>query len=95
MVIHTGRKSGATYEIPMIVFRTADGYRMALTYGSETDWVRNVLAAGGCKLRVRGRLIACRAPRLGSDPANSWAPWPVRQMIGRANVTQYLDLTVS
>lgn len=94
IVIHTGRKSGATYETPINAFRTPAGYRIALTYGAGTDWVRNVLAAHGCALRVRGRLVPCHSPRLGTDPANRWAPWLVRQIIGRAGVTQYLDLTL-
>jgi len=67
---HTGRKSGATYETPINVFRTATGYRVALTYGAGAEWVENVLASGECVLRVRGRRGACRNPRLGSDPAN-------------------------
>ena len=91
---HVGRATGARYAIPMIVFRTASGYRLALTYGPQTDWVRNVLAAGGCVLRVRGRRLACHTPRLGTDPTNRWAPWLVRRLIGLVGVTQYLDLTV-
>jgi deazaflavin-dependent oxidoreductase (nitroreductase family) len=88
-----GRKSGKTYETPINVFRTATGYRVALTYGAKAEWVKNVLASGECTLRVRGRRVACRNPRLGTDPANLWAPWLVRQIIGRAGVTEYLDLT--
>ena len=93
IVVHTGRRSGATYETPINAFRTPGGYRVALTYGPGADWVRNVLAAGGCELRMRGRRVACREPRLGSDPANRWAPWPARLILARVGVTQYLDLT--
>jgi hypothetical protein len=39
------------------VFPAQDGYVFALTYGPDTDWVKNVLAAGGCELRTRGRAI--------------------------------------
>ena len=67
---HTGRKSGKIYETPINVFRTATGYRVALTYGAQAEWVKNVLASGECVLHVRGRRGACRNPRLGSDPAN-------------------------
>ena len=94
IVVHTGRRSGATYETPINAFRAPGGYRVALTYGPGADWVRNVLAAGGCALRVRGRRVACRDPRLGADPTNRWAPWIVRRILGRAGVTHYLDLTV-
>ena len=94
IIIHTGRKSGATYETPINAFRTPHGYRIALTYGPEVDWVRNVLAAGSCALLVRGRRIPCHSPRLGTDPANRWAPWLVRQILRRVGVTRSLDLSV-
>ena len=45
----------ALYQTPVNVFATEDGYVLALTYGLDTDWVKNVLAAGGCELRTRGR----------------------------------------
>lgn len=93
IISHTGRKSGKTYETPINVFRTPTGYRVALTYGARAEWVKNVLASKECALLVRGRRVACRNPRLGTDPANRWAPWLVRQIIGRAGVTEYLDLT--
>jgi len=57
VVVHRGRRSGRRYRTPVNVFPTADGYRIALTYGPETDWVRNVLAADGCELQTRGRSI--------------------------------------
>ncbi len=94
LLTHIGRKSGKVYTIPINVFRTATGYRLALTYGPETDWVRNVLAAGVCTIRTRRGLDVCRNPYVGTDPDNRWAPWLVRQIIGRAGVTQYLDLTI-
>jgi hypothetical protein len=28
---------------------------IALTYSSESEWVKNVLAAGGCELKTRGK----------------------------------------
>jgi deazaflavin-dependent oxidoreductase (nitroreductase family) len=49
IVSHVGRKSGRTYRTPVNAFRTDDGYIIALTYGSESDWVKNVLAAGAVR----------------------------------------------
>ena len=57
VVIHRGRRSGRRYQTPVNVFPADDGYILALTYGPDTDWVRNVLAAGGCELRTRGRTV--------------------------------------
>lgn len=89
IVIHRGRRSGKEYRTPVNAFRTPDGYRIALTYGPDSDWTRNVRAAGGCDLIVRGRRVTLRDPQLITDPANAWVPLPVR-LIG---VTQYLALT--
>lgn len=50
IVRHVGRKSGKPYETTIIVFPAADGFIIALTYGTEVDWYRNVLAAGRCEI---------------------------------------------
>jgi hypothetical protein len=45
LVVHHGRRSGRTYQTPVNVFGTEDGFIMALTYGPDTDWVKNIQAA--------------------------------------------------
>jgi deazaflavin-dependent oxidoreductase (nitroreductase family) len=67
VVVHRGRRTGRAYQTPVNVFATEDGYVLALTYGPDTDWVKNVLAAGGCELRTGGRVIRLTAPRLFHD----------------------------
>jgi deazaflavin-dependent oxidoreductase (nitroreductase family) len=53
MVTSVGRKSGKTYETPIIVQPTDGGFIIELTYGDQVQWYRNVLAAGGCKLTYK------------------------------------------
>jgi deazaflavin-dependent oxidoreductase (nitroreductase family) len=60
-----GGRTGQRYETPVNVFPTDDGYVFALTYGPNTDWVRNVLAAGSCELRKRGQTIRLHGRLLG------------------------------
>ena len=43
---HVGRRSGKTYEIPIMVWPVQDGFLIALTYGRQVDWLRNLQAAG-------------------------------------------------
>ena len=43
---HTGRSSGKSYETPLGIEPTDDGFVIALVYGNDTQWLRNVLAAG-------------------------------------------------
>ena len=46
LVRHIGRKSGATYETPLILARVPEGFIAELTYGPEVNWYRNLTAAG-------------------------------------------------
>jgi hypothetical protein len=46
VVVHRGRTSGREFETPVNVFNAPSGYAIALTYGSDSDWVKNVLSAG-------------------------------------------------
>lgn len=51
---HVGRKSGKRYRTPLIVFGTADGIAVLLTYGPDRDWLKNVRAAGTAGLLRHG-----------------------------------------
>ena len=81
LLTHVGRSSGRAYVTPINVFRRGDRYLFALTYGSGVQWVRNVLAAGGCTLRTRGRDVRLVGPELIVDakltlPAPAGPPVP-------------------
>ena len=54
VVRHTGRVSGREYETPVVAVPTVDGFAIALPYGSNTDWLKNVLAAGSATLVTEG-----------------------------------------
>ena len=51
---HVGRKTGHTYETPLILAAVADGFVAELTYGTDVAWYRNVLAAGHCAVVFKG-----------------------------------------
>jgi deazaflavin-dependent oxidoreductase (nitroreductase family) len=92
IVGHVGRKSGRSFRTPVNAFRTGDGYIIALTYGSESDWVKNVLAASSCELKTRGRRMHLSNPRVETDEAKSWAPLLVRFILNRINAPEYMHL---
>lgn len=48
LVRHVGRKSGKTYETPLILARAPAGFIAELTYGTDVNWYRNIVAAGEC-----------------------------------------------
>jgi deazaflavin-dependent oxidoreductase (nitroreductase family) len=61
---HTGRRSGRAYRTPLTMFSTDDGVAILLTYGPDRDWLKNITAAGGGRIRRRGRTSAVRDPRV-------------------------------
>src|SRR5205823_6577715 len=46
VVRHVGRTSGREYQTPVHAVATADGFAVALPYGPDSDWVKNVRARG-------------------------------------------------
>jgi deazaflavin-dependent oxidoreductase (nitroreductase family) len=92
VVSHTGRRSGRVYRTPVNLFAHEDGYAIALTYGAGSQWVRNVLAAGGARIETRGRHIDVVAPELVVDPTRSLVPRPVRVPLRLANVDEFMVL---
>jgi len=95
IVSHMGRKSGRTFHTPVNTFRTGDGYIIALTYGAQSDWVKNVLEAGWCELQTRGRRTHLSDPHIVTDESKSWAPLPVRVILGLIDAPQYLRLSAA
>jgi deazaflavin-dependent oxidoreductase (nitroreductase family) len=93
ILTHRGRTSGRTYRTPINVFRRGDAYIFLLTYGSDVQWVKNVLASGSCSIETRGRVVKLIEPELITDPELRLAP-PLARFIERhvAGVTQYVRM---
>ena len=51
---HAGRRSGRTYATPVSARRSGDMIVIALTFGNQSDWSRNVRSAGGASIRIEG-----------------------------------------
>jgi len=95
ILTHVGRKSGKLYRTPVNVFREPDGFLIALTYGRECEWVRNVLAAGGCQLETRRVLYQLSAPTIVHDPTRRRFPRFVRMILGIIGADDYMQLSAS
>lgn len=67
IITHRGRRSGKTYRTPIMVFRSEGHWVIALTYGPDVQWVKNIMAAGEGELLTRGRTYHLVAPRLYVD----------------------------
>jgi deazaflavin-dependent oxidoreductase (nitroreductase family) len=63
-VRHVGRRSGKEYVTPVTVRWDGDTAIIGLTFGSQSDWARNVLAAGHCTLVSDGAEYDATSPKL-------------------------------
>jgi deazaflavin-dependent oxidoreductase (nitroreductase family) len=95
ILIHRGRKSGRVYRTPVNLFRAPAGFLIVLTYGHGSEWVKNVLADGGCELETRGRRYRLSNPEIVRDPSHRLFPWPARIILTLGGVTEYMRLSAS
>jgi deazaflavin-dependent oxidoreductase (nitroreductase family) len=61
---HVGRRSGAHYRTPLTVFTTDEGVAILLTYGPNRDWLKNITASSGGRLKRYGRTFTVSDPRM-------------------------------
>jgi deazaflavin-dependent oxidoreductase (nitroreductase family) len=91
IVGHTGRKSGRAYETVVWAFERGGTVAIALTYGAGTDWVHNLLAAGGGSIDLGGKTTPITHPRLVGDAAGlPFMPGPVKPALRAIDVHEFL-----
>jgi deazaflavin-dependent oxidoreductase (nitroreductase family) len=76
-VHHVGRRSGTKYVTPVGAHIKAGKVLIPLTFGNQSDWVRNVRAAGGALIEVRRRAYKMGEPE--------FLDWPSARQTVRAN----------
>jgi deazaflavin-dependent oxidoreductase (nitroreductase family) len=92
VLTHVGRRSGRTFHTPVNLFRDGDRYVIALTYGSDAQWVRNVMAAGAVEVETRGERLRLVEPEIVEDPRRRLVPAPVRLVLGAIDVSEFMLL---
>jgi deazaflavin-dependent oxidoreductase (nitroreductase family) len=95
VIVHVGRKTQRVHRTPVLIFRQGNRFVIALTYGRESEWVRNVIAQNGCLLETQGKSTQLASPYLYSDNKRRAMPGLVRLMLGLINVSDFLELTVA
>jgi len=60
---HVGRRSGKVYVTPASAHIHGDVILIALTFGNQSDWVRNVRAADGATIGINGRTYDATSPQ--------------------------------
>jgi len=95
ILTHAGRKSGKVYRTPINVFRASNGFIIALTYSSQSEWVKNMLAAGGCELKTRGKTYQLSAPKVVRDSTGRRFPVLVRVVLRIVGANEYMELSTT
>jgi len=77
---HVGRRSGVRRLTPVHPEPTSDGFRIMVPLADRSEWARNVLAAGHCRLELRGTIheldepvMLCPADMEGMAGPVRWA----------------------
>lgn len=89
---HVGRRSGTVRRTPLNIFRRGDRWVVALTYGPDVQWLKNVVAAGECRILTRGRWLRLAEPRRFRDPLRRSVPLPVRWALWVLRVDEFVEL---
>lgn len=71
LVRHVGRTTRRSYETPVRATATDDGLVITLPYGSDTDWVKNVMKAGSATVVHEGSTLEVGRPELVSAAAGA------------------------
>jgi deazaflavin-dependent oxidoreductase (nitroreductase family) len=90
---HVGRKSGTVRRTAIMAYRRKpDRWVLALIYGTEVQWLRNVMAASGCRLLSRSKWIEVVEPRRFADSSRSSVPWLMRPFLALLRVSEFVEL---
>src|SRR5437764_12380864 len=87
VIHHHGRRAGRPYRTPVAAYKRGSVLAVVILYGEDSDWIQNLLAAGGSgSVQRAGRRYAftgCRVvPVASSDPILA-AVSPVARVAGR------------
>jgi deazaflavin-dependent oxidoreductase (nitroreductase family) len=63
VILHRGRRSGREYRTPLFAFKTDRTLIIALLYGQQSDWLRNLRHGGGRVIRA-GRTSRVGPPEI-------------------------------
>jgi deazaflavin-dependent oxidoreductase (nitroreductase family) len=92
IVHYRGRRTGRELSTPVQVRATPSEFLIALPWGSSTQWVRNVQAAGGCTVTWRGIDHAVDSPRvLSLNEAIAFRGWE-RAALRIVRIHEFLSL---
>ena len=75
---HVGRASGTRRLTPVHPEPTDDGFRIVVPLGDRSQWARNVMAAGRCRIQLHGQVYELDQPRMVAAREAAHLPGAVR-----------------
>jgi deazaflavin-dependent oxidoreductase (nitroreductase family) len=96
IIRHIGRRSGKPYETVIWVWPLGEGFVIALTYGPEVDWYRNMQAAGGGTVVWHKRVYVVGKPKpIDAKTALPAFPAALRPIFRRAGMQDFVWMSSS
>ncbi|MGH8915328.1 MAG: nitroreductase family deazaflavin-dependent oxidoreductase [Acidimicrobiia bacterium] len=92
LIVHRGRVSGKEYRTPLNCWVDDESIIVALTYGSHTDWLKNLQAAKGGLVEARGRSYRVGMPVLIGREGMSRMPLVARPILRLLGVEEFAVL---
>jgi hypothetical protein len=80
---HVGRASGIRRLTPIHPVATADGFRIMVPLGTQSEWARNVIGAGHCRMQLHDRVYELDEPVLLAPDELPDIPAPVAAVLDR------------
>ena len=96
VIHHVGRRSGKAYATPIVAERVGDKFIVPLPYGTQVDWLRNVLTAGQARVTRKGQTYEVVSPELiDSTEALPLLPRDQRRTFERIRIKHFLRATIT
>jgi len=92
---HQGRRTGNEYETPLNVWRQGSEVIVALTYGSDVDWLKNARAAEGSIIVMGGKEVRVGRPEIIPEHEGlARVPKTVGRLLGILDVNGFVVFPV-
>ena len=88
---HVGRTSGVPRLTPVHPEPTPAGFRIMVPLGMRSEWARNVIAAGHCRLLLHDQVFDLDEPAMVDAKQAQDLPWPLGRVLSVLGF-QYLNL---
>ncbi|MCX2928960.1 nitroreductase/quinone reductase family protein [Mycobacterium sp. CVI_P3] len=96
VVHHVGRRSGKEYATPVVADRVGDHFLIPLPYGTQVDWLRNILAAKRARITSKGRPYEVTSPAIvAATEALPLLSEDRRRTFERTGIAHFLRMSIT